>query len=210
MKRKMVLKVIERWGLSPSDEGDILKGIKDDWKEGEVEHHLIGYFLERGEEGWNYIVRRCSPVVEPLVRAKVPLCDVEMVMEDFLARLWKSIRSYEGKGKLDNWLLKLAKSVVADYWREKLRYIPLPDDFPQCWEDDIGVELDREMLREEVRKCVEELPERLRIVAIKRFIEEKKIEEIAKELRRPKGTICRQCAEVKHIFYKKLKNFWFR
>jgi len=206
MDRGELERILRRWGLSPPYE-EILSGVEDDWEEGQVERHIIGYLLRDGDAGWEQIVKRCLPLGEGLIRRKVPQQDIEMVKLDFLSCLWERIRSYEGRGKLNSWLRKLAKCVIADYYRDKPKEIPIPEYYDEVDEDDICEEVSRRSLREEVERCLEELPKRLKVVAKKRFIEGKSMKEIAAEEGRATGTICSQCKKASDILREKLKKF---
>ncbi|MBC7327579.1 hypothetical protein H5T87_05645 [bacterium] len=114
MDRDGLERIFARWGLLSFEKEEIMDVLSPDCQEGQVEKRIIEYFLDKGDYGWERIERRCLPVVEGMIRAKVPKGDWDMVREDIRSRIWEKIGSYKGEGKLDHWLRKLAKSAINE------------------------------------------------------------------------------------------------
>src|SRR5205085_9138715 len=55
--------------------------------------------------------------------------DAEDITSQVFIRAYKSLDAFQGKGLLENWLLQIARTAVADFWREryKLPAVPLAD-----------------------------------------------------------------------------------
>ncbi|MBC7328909.1 RNA polymerase sigma factor [bacterium] len=145
-----------------------------------------------------------------IIEWKVPKEDVEDVKGEFLLRLFNKIRGFAGRGRFDNWLRKkLANSVIADWFRRNPSKVLEWYDYEESEAgEDLEEEIEREALREEVRKIIGELPPKLREVGVRIFIEGKSIPETAKELGKAIGTVCSQCKRIKEIVKKKLEGFF--
>ena len=82
------------------------------------------------------------------------------------------------------WLLRIAANAVHDRWKATAREGELPD------EDEIGSDSDRIIERRALlAKLVESLPEDQRLVIVRRFIDQRSIREIAKEMKRSEGAV---------------------
>jgi len=189
--------ILKSWGLSLSQEREILEGIEENCNDGQIEHFIINFFLKKGDYGWECIVQRCLPVVRGLIRAKVPRWDIEMVEANFLARLWEKIGSYKGKGKLDSWLRKLALSCIADYYRERAKESYVHEFYNIEDGDDVWEEVFREELREKVRSIIQELSPEEATVITGIYWEGLSIKEIARILKKSPRTIYRHLKRAK-------------
>jgi RNA polymerase sigma factor (sigma-70 family) len=200
--------IIAKWKLDCSFEEEIRGAVGEDWEEGQIERYIIGVLLKNGDEGFECIAERSLSIAARIIERRVPREDVEDVKGEFLMRLFKKIGEFAGRGRFDNWLRKLAKSVIADWYRDKPVETLEWSDYEESvagegWEE----EMERESLREEVRKIIGELPPKLREVGVRIFIEGKSIPETAKELGKAIGTVCSQCSRIKELVKEKLEKF---
>jgi RNA polymerase sigma-70 factor (ECF subfamily) len=110
--------------------------------------------------------------------------------EDLTAEVFQhalaNLSRFEWRGvPFSVWLFRIAANAIADRWRQSSRQRPEPVS-----EDD----LDRSNWHEIERRAtlfqlVNSLPEDQRSIVIKRFVEQKSIRDIAKELRKSEGAI---------------------
>ena len=98
--------------------GEEVLGEEMDCEPGEVDYRILQRLLGM-EEGYEIILTRAMKVVEPLIVAKIPQQDVEDVLMEFSLLLIRKVRTYEGRGRFVSWLRRLARCVIAKYYREK-------------------------------------------------------------------------------------------
>lgn len=82
------------------------------------------------------------------------------------------------------WLLRIASNTMADRWRRLAREGDLPDDAPEQAAAEFAID-QRVMLA----KLVDTLPEDQRLVVVRRFVDQRSIRDIARELGRTEGAI---------------------
>lgn len=82
------------------------------------------------------------------------------------------------------WLLRIASNAIADRWRQQSRSGALADDDLR----EMGAE-DGTERRAILGQLLEELPSDQRLVLVRRFIEQRSIREIAREMHRSEGAI---------------------
>ncbi len=82
------------------------------------------------------------------------------------------------------WLLRIARNTLADRWQRAGRERGEPA--PEIGEDGIPADVDRRAMLSEL---VSRLPSDQQRVIVERFVEQKSIREIARELRRTEGAV---------------------
>jgi RNA polymerase sigma factor (sigma-70 family) len=75
----------------------------------------------RDDEALAELLATCARIVQPIIKAKVPPCDAEDVVQDVLvaAYLGVSVLDRADARKLRGWLSVLARHKVADYHRRR-------------------------------------------------------------------------------------------
>ena len=58
------------------------------------------------------------PSVYRYVYMRVPKTDIEDVTAEIMAKIWRSIDSFEGRSTLKCWALRVAANYIADYYRK--------------------------------------------------------------------------------------------
>ncbi len=82
------------------------------------------------------------------------------------------------------WLLGIAANVIADRWQRSAKSAEVPIDLlPEC-----GVDNEIE-LHAMLAKLVETLPEDQRYVVLRRFVDQRSVRDIAREMRRSEGAV---------------------
>ncbi|MFQ5575550.1 MAG: sigma-70 family RNA polymerase sigma factor [Anaerolineae bacterium] len=112
----------------------------------------------------------------------------DLAQETFI-KAWLALDSYEHRGQLKSWLLKIAYHTTIDYWRQQrpsvtLDEVTLDDGRPGL--ESLALQADRAEL---VRRAIRALPERSRSVIILREYHQLSYREIAATLDIPIGTV---------------------
>src|SRR5438045_3381128 len=84
--------------------------------------------------------------------------DAEDVTSQVFTKAYDRLDTFEGRGRLESWLFGIARSAVADYWREryKLASIPLEDEF-DLPDGNRAASFDEDAHEERVRRLLAQL-----------------------------------------------------
>jgi len=95
------------------------------------------------------------------------------------------LQQFEWRGvPFSAWLMRIAANAIADRWQRSNREQELP---PEELEDSgVDGEIERRAM---LSQLVDELPDDQRTVVVRRFIEQRSIRDIAKELGRSEGAV---------------------
>lgn len=109
--------------------------------------------------------------------------DAEDITSQVFIKAYKGLGKFEARGSLDGWLFQVARSAIADFWREryKLASVPLSDSWDVALPaatSDYG-----QATREErVRQLLAALPANYRDVLAQRFLMRASIRDTARAL----------------------------
>ena len=84
------------------------------------------------------------------------------------------------------WLLRIAANTLADRWQRTSRNQEVQVDAPERVEPGVEADVERHAM---LFQLVERLPEDQRIVIVRRFVDEKSVREIAREMKRSEGAV---------------------
>lgn len=84
------------------------------------------------------------------------------------------------------WLLRIAANTLADRWQRTSRNQEVQVDAPESAEPGVEAEVERHAM---LFQLVERLPEDQRIVIVRRFVDQKSVREIAREMKRSEGAV---------------------
>jgi RNA polymerase sigma-70 factor (ECF subfamily) len=124
--------------------------------------------------------------VYAFVRSRVSdRSEAEDITSEVFHQALANLAQFEWRGTpFIAWLLRIASNAIADRWRQQLRSGPLADDdFREMGAED-GTER-----RAILGQLLDELPSDQRLVLVRRFIEQRSIRDIAREMRRSEGAI---------------------
>ncbi len=70
------------------------------------------------------------PAVFRFVCLRIPSAEVEDVTAEIMAKVWKSISTFEGRSSLKSWALRIASNYIADFYRSRkeINIIPLSEE----------------------------------------------------------------------------------
>ena len=118
--------------------------------------------------------------------------DSEDVTQEIFLKVWKNIKRYDSKFPFKSWLFKIAKNTVFDFLREKkssrvdfnddlLLDVPDEKDFPEL--------VVKKTESEKLKKKMELLPYKYRVILTLHFIEDLPFKDISDILSEPFETV---------------------
>ena len=122
----------------------------------------------------------------------------EDLTQDVFIRIYRTLDQYDAKqGDLSNWLMRLARNLIIDDYRHRLRN---PQNTMADAVDDhqyhlraagtsAHKEMERKELASQVQEGIDKLPEDLKTCVILRDIEELTYQDIVEVLKIPEGTV---------------------
>jgi RNA polymerase sigma-70 factor (ECF subfamily) len=111
--------------------------------------------------------------------------EAEDVTSEVFHHALAKIKSYEWRGApFSAWLIRIAANAITDRWKRASRESdgPVPDDIEDSQAEDIEQ-------CAALSQLVQSLPDDQRRVVVLRFVEQKSIREIAKEIRKTEGAV---------------------
>ena len=113
----------------------------------------------------------------------------EDVTQDIFLKLWQVLPAYDGRAAPSTWLYTIARNTCLSALRSEVRRQTLPLDSiaePLAAEATGGSDA---LNRIELERCLERLPEVQRDVITLFYLQDKSVEEVARMLDLPEGTI---------------------
>ena len=111
--------------------------------------------------------------------------EAEDVTSEVFHRALAKMGTYEWRGvPFSAWLIRIAANAITDQWRQVSR--ESDDPVPEDLEDGTAEDIEQCAA---LSQLVRELPDDQRRVVVLRFVEQKSIKEIAKEIRRSEGAV---------------------
>ena len=154
---------------------------------------ILAEKAQKGDE--NALIALYNHFLNPIYRyvyAKVGnVQETEDITSEVFLKMVRNLQSFKGESSFKNWLYKIAKNTLADYWRahynkstismEEFLEIKLVSQSNPGDDEDI----EKEMFEKEkrVKKILNSLPENYRQILDLRFLKDYSIRDIAKELK---------------------------
>ena len=112
----------------------------------------------------------------------------EEVAQDIFLKLWQALPAYDGRAAPSTWLYTIARNTCLSALRSEAQRKTSPlDSIP---EPAAGITGDSDALnRIELQRCLERLPQIQREVITLFYMQEKSVEEVARMLDLPEGTV---------------------
>lgn len=155
-----------------------------------VEHtetDLIASAAIGNEEAQTMLYQRYQPLVLGyLIRllGSVPLA--EDICQDSFVKAFKALGNYRGDASFKNWLFMIVKNRVADHWKEHYSQLTVSlEEWVGKRDEPIEIDApppDNNLIEEQLRTILEELPPDYRIVLEYRFLRGYSIKETAAAL----------------------------
>lgn len=82
------------------------------------------------EVSFDEIYEELFPAVYRFVCLRIPSTEIEDVTAEIMAKIWRSISSFEGRSTLKYWALRIAANYIADFYRRRkeIKIIPLTEE----------------------------------------------------------------------------------
>ena len=141
---------------------------------------------------------------------------VEDLVQDIFMKAFKNLKNYKNDYAFSTWLYRIATNHTIDYLRKKkLHTFSINTDSSD--EDQAPIQLEDEdthtdepMIRRQrknkVHEAIDQLPEKYRLIILKRHIEEKSYQEISEEMDIPLGTVKAHIFRARELLYKYMKD----
>ncbi len=118
-------------------------------------------------------------------------------VQEALLKAWRALPKLKNEAYFQTWLIRILIRECVNIQRHQRRMIPtetVPDRPAEENSQNPGL-----------RDAILALPEQMRIVIVLRYMEETPVEEIARILRLPKGTVCSRLARARRRMKEYLK-----
>ncbi len=171
------------------------------------DEELIRLVQTRNEAAFSELMSRYTPRIWRVIVANSrQRLDAEEILTDTWVAVWDNISTLKKMDSFGPWLQKIAYNACSRYYasaKRSRREIPHPDA-------ELAAQIDQEAaprfrqneLRTEVREAVQQLPQRIRSVAVLYYLESWSMKEIAKELDLPIGTVKTKLRETRALLRK--------
>lgn len=76
------------------------------------------------------IYEQLFPAIFRFVCLRIPSSEVEDVTAEIMAKIWRSIHTFEGRSLLKSWALRIAANYIVDFYRgrKEVNIIPLTEE----------------------------------------------------------------------------------
>ena len=118
-------------------------------------------------------------------------------VQEALLKAWKNLRKLREESYFRTWLIRILIRECVNIQRGQQRTWPV-ERVPEKSTEETGRDIG-------LRDAILALPEPLRIVIVLKYMEEYPVEEIARILRVPKGTVCSRLARARRRMKEYLK-----
>lgn len=181
------------------------------------EDEILVMRCQRGEKAaFGILVHKYQDLVYRLIyRLLGRRSDIEDIAQEVFIRAYKGIRKFRGEAEFSTWLTR----ICINYCRKRRRKakrdsISLEQLMSQGYDftDSSALPdriLERKECRELVRRAVDNLPQKYRIVIILRYFEAYSCEQIAEILSCPVGTVYSRLFRAHEKLRKQLKSMGF-
>jgi RNA polymerase sigma-70 factor (ECF subfamily) len=179
-----------------------------------TDEELVGQTLAGRMEAFNVLVRRHWGRIRSFMATEtLNPNDLDELTQDVFVRALRGLAKFSGRASFLTWLRAIAANRAKDFRREaaiKRRFVPLEDiehraEAAEAERPDVSASAAEQ--RRIVRKYLFELPTKLRVVIMMRYIQDVGREEIAKALDLPVRTVDSRLYRAHQILKQKLSQY---
>ncbi len=139
--------------------------------------------------------------------------DADDILQEVFIKVYKNLNDFDLDLKFSSWIYRIAHNETITFLR-KINRRPTTYNFEidavkvkTLKEDlDIGKEIDKKKLAEDVLKIIATLDKKYQEVLLLRYIEDKDYREISDILKKPQGTVATILKKAKELFKEKILN----
>lgn len=148
-----------------------------------TEKHCIERIKKGDHEAFSWIVDKYKDLVYTLcVRMLTSEADAEEAAQDVFVKVYKSIKSFQGKSKFSTWIYRITYNQCISIIRRKVKLIDLVDELPETEIDESALDALEELKQKDrsrfIKQAMEALPETDAFILTLFYYEELSLEEI--------------------------------
>lgn len=166
-----------------------------------VDQESFLYLMRRYEDKLGRYIKRISGLASE---------DIEDLVQEVFIKTYQNLNNFDQNLKFSSWIYRITHNEVISHWRKKKAR---PESV--VWDTeiflnniaadlDIGKDVDRSILKEDMREIFGRMDIKYREVLVLKFIEEKNYQEISDILKKPMGTVATLINRAKKQFKQKL------
>jgi len=127
----------------------------------------------------------------------------EDIFQETFLRVCRSYSSYRGESSEKTWIISIAVNLCRDYMRSAWKKRVVVTDEFAAYSSESHTEnlIEKRSEREELMKAIMNLPDKFREVVILYYYQELSIEDIARALRIPQGTVKSRLFKARNLLY---------
>jgi RNA polymerase sigma factor (sigma-70 family) len=179
-----------------------------------TDEELVGQTVAGHRDAFNVLVRRHWGRIRSFLAAEtLNPNDLDELTQDVFVRALRGLQKFSGRASFLTWLRAIAQNRAKDFRREaavKRRFVPLEDiehQVESAAADRPDVSAAAAEQRRIVRKYLFELPTKLRVVMMMRYVQDVGREEIATALDLPVRTVDSRLYRAHQIMREKLSRY---
>ncbi len=171
------------------------------------DEELIRLVQNRNESAFSELISRYTPRIWRVIIANSrQRLDAEEILTDTWVAVWDNISTLKKMDSFGPWLQKIAYNTCNRYYASSKR---ISSEIPHT-DAELFEQIDQEAaprfreyeLRADAREAVQQLPQRIRSVAVLYYLESWSMKEIAEELNLPIGTVKTKLRETRLLLRK--------
>ena len=122
--------------------------------------------------------------------------DEDVVQETFI-KVYKNIQGYDPSKAFSSWIYRIAHNTAISMIRKNKFSIPWEEYLDNFVSQDPVDNIDKDLKKEQVAKCIDQLPLHYKAPLALYYMEDKTYEEIMDILRLPRGTVAARINRAK-------------
>ncbi|MEA1963274.1 MAG: RNA polymerase sigma factor [Patescibacteria group bacterium] len=133
--------------------------------------------------------------------------EADDVLQEAFLKIWKNLNKFDSSLKFSSWAYRIVHNTTVSEWRKskscgKDQQIKIDDELFENLPSkiDLTKEFQKGDSKREIRKILNNLPEKYSEILVLKFLEEKSYDEISDILKKPPGTIATLIHRAKKAF----------
>lgn len=163
------------------------------------------------QEDFLYIIERYKDRLFNYIRriTNVGPEDAEDILQDIFLKIYLNLNDFDQDLKFSSWVYAIARNqVISNHRKLQARaeghQVAIDDEAAHSIASDIDLidDMDAGLLKENISRVLERLPDKYSEVLVLKFLEEKNYQEISDIIRRPIGTVGSLLNKARELFKK--------
>src|SRR3989344_6639402 len=124
------------------------------------------------------------------------------IVQETFTKAFINLKSFNISKSFSSWIYRITHNEAINAIKKYEREIPIPEDFDTADENDLENEGTERGVREQVEKCLDQIPVLYSEPMILYYLEDKSYEEISDILRLPVGTVGTRIRRARNLMRK--------